>query len=122
MSKIAEYKALEAEIAKQLAQLDALKNDGRLKKEIEFEEKLRTLLAEYGFSLRDVIVLLDPQTAVPSTSSGVGRGRGPRRERVAKTYINPHTNERVETKGGNHAVLKAWKAQYGTDVVDSWVQ
>lgn len=45
MSKLAEFKALEAKLAEQLKQLDALKNDEALKREIEFEEKLRTLMA-----------------------------------------------------------------------------
>ncbi len=33
MSKLAEFKALEAQLAAQLKQLDALKNDGQLKRE-----------------------------------------------------------------------------------------
>lgn len=37
MSIIAEYKALEAQIAEQTARLEALKNDQKLQKEIEFE-------------------------------------------------------------------------------------
>ncbi|EPG5989341.1 transcriptional regulator, partial [Pseudomonas aeruginosa] len=27
-----------------------------------------------------------------------------------------------ETKGGNHKVLKAWKEQYGSETVESWLQ
>ena len=49
MSKLAEFKALEAKLAEQLAQLDALKNDKELKREIEFEQKLRALLGEYDY-------------------------------------------------------------------------
>ncbi|HCF3019117.1 TPA: transcriptional regulator, partial [Pseudomonas aeruginosa] len=55
MSKIAEFKALEAQLAQQLAQLDALKNDKALKREIEFESKLRALLDEYDCKLQHVI-------------------------------------------------------------------
>ena len=61
MSKLAEFKALEAKLAAQLKQLDELKNDSELKREIEFEEKLRGLMAEYGISLPGIISLLDPQ-------------------------------------------------------------
>ncbi|MDI7111006.1 transcriptional regulator, partial [Pseudomonas aeruginosa] len=25
-------------------------------------------------------------------------------------------------KGGNHKVLKAWKEQYGSETVESWLQ
>ena len=118
MSKLAEFKRLEAQLAEQLRQLDALKNDGELKKEIEFEEKLRALLGEYGYSLRDVKAILDPH-AKPEVKVDV---RSQRRERALKVYINPNTNERVETKGGNHKVLKAWKEHFGAETVESWLQ
>ncbi|MEV1965812.1 histone-like nucleoid-structuring protein, MvaT/MvaU family [Pseudomonas aeruginosa] len=116
MSKLVEFKRLEAQLAAQLQQLDALKNDAELKKEIQFEEKLRALLAEYGMSLRDVINILDPSSR--STPAVVGQ----RRQRQIKVYKNPNTGEVVETKGGNHKVLKAWRQQYGTEIVDSWLQ
>lgn len=119
MSKLAEFKALEAQLAAQLKQLDALKNDGELRREIEFEEKLRKLMVDYGLSLRDIISLLDPQagrsTAAPTT-------RGPRRQRQVKIYKNPETGEVVETKGGNHKILKAWKEKHGANVVEGWLQ
>jgi len=118
MSKLAEFKRLEAQLADQLRQLDALKNDGELKKEIEFEEKLRALLAEYGYTLREVKLILDPQ----STASTLPAGKQQRRQRAVKVYKNPETGEVVETKGGNHKVLKAWKEQYGGEVVESWLQ
>ena len=119
MSKIAEYKALEAQLAAQLKQLDALKNDAELKREIEFEEKLRGLMAEYGVSLRGIVAILDPQ-ARGTLSSGASTDQ--RRARKVKTYKNPQTGEVIETKGGNHKVLKAWKGQYGAETVESWLQ
>lgn len=118
MSIIAQYKALEAQIAEQQARLEALKNDEKLKKEIEFENKLRALLAEYNYSLRNVIALLDPSAGKASLAPV----KGTRRERTVKIYKNPNNGEVVETKGGNHKVLKAWKEQYGADKVDTWLQ
>lgn len=47
MSKLAEYRQLEKHLAEQLQALEALRGDGGLKKEIEFESKLRELLAQY---------------------------------------------------------------------------
>lgn len=75
MSKLAEYRQLEKHLAEQLQALEALKGDSGLKKEIELETKLRGLLDQYGFSLNDIINLLDPlstkrgaaSTASPST-------------------------------------------------------
>lgn len=120
MSKLAEFKALEAQLAAQLKQLDELKNDGELKREIEFEEKLRVLMAEYGVSLKGIIALLDPQARSSVSTSAPGRGQ--RRQRQIKVYKNPVTGEVVETKGGNHKVLKAWKEQYGAQKVEGWLQ
>lgn len=118
MSIIAEYKALQAQIAEQQKRLEELKGDEKLKREIEFETKLRDLLADYGYSLRNVIALLDPNASKGAATTV----KGPRRERTLKRYKNPETGEVVETKGGNHKVLKAWKGKYGAEKVESWLQ
>jgi hypothetical protein len=88
MSKLAEFKRLEAQLAAQLQQLDTLKNDAELKKEIQFEEKLRALLAEYGMSLRDVINILDPspRSAPPTV--------GQRRPRQVKMGFGEQWNQK----------------------------
>ena len=86
MSIIAEYKALEAQIAEQQKRLEALKGDEKLKREIEFETKLRALLADYNYSLRNVIALLEPN-AVKTAAAPV---KGARRERALKRYKNPN--------------------------------
>lgn len=125
MSKAAEYRALERQIAEQLQALEALKGSSALQAELEFEDKLRKLLGEYGYSLRNVIALLDPQSARASglTASGKPDGRkGQRAPRALKRYQNPHTGEVVETKGGNHKTLNAWKAEHGHEAVASWLQ
>ncbi|TWC22249.1 MULTISPECIES: histone-like nucleoid-structuring protein, MvaT/MvaU family [unclassified Pseudomonas] len=119
MSKLAEFRQLEKHLAEQLQALEALKGDVGLKKEIEFETKLRALLGEYNYSLKDVINLLDPQAGrrAPAVESKTGS----RKPRQVKVYKNPHTGEVVETKGGNHKTLKDWKAQYGSATVESWL-
>ncbi|WP_315807587.1 histone-like nucleoid-structuring protein, MvaT/MvaU family [Pseudomonas sp. C9-3] len=104
MSRLAEFRAAEKAVAEQLAYLESLKNDSGLKKEIEFEEKLNVLLAQYGESLKDVISILDS-----SSQRGIrtGTAKPARRARAIKVYRNPHTNEVVETKGGSDKVLKS---------------
>jgi hypothetical protein len=96
-----------------------MKSDSGLKKEMEFESKLRTLLGEYSYSLKDVINLLDPQSR--RRAPAVESKSGTRKPRQVKVYKNPHTGEVVETKGGNHKTLKEWKAEYGSDTVESWL-
>jgi hypothetical protein len=120
LSRLAEFRAAEKALQEQLAQLESLKNDAGLKKEIEFEEKLQGLMKTYGKSLRDIISILDPNPG----KSGIQVAAAPktRRARVVKVYHNPHTGELIETKGGNHRGLKAWKEQYGAATVDSWLR
>jgi hypothetical protein len=119
MSKLAEFRQLEKHLAEQLRALETLKDDAGLKKEIEFETKLRALLAQYGYSLPNVIELLDPQ-ARRRTSPAESKS-GTRKPRQVKVYKNPHTGEVVETKGGNHKTLKEWKAKHGATTVESWL-
>jgi hypothetical protein len=121
MSRLAEFRKLEQQLAAQLAELETLKNDDGLKREIEFETKLRDLLAQYGCSLKDVINILDPH-ATSRKGAPVVPEKGTRRPRSVKVYENPHSGEVVETKGGNHKTLKAWKAEHGSDTVESWLQ
>jgi len=120
MSKLAEFRQLEKHLAEQLQALESLKGDAGLKKELEFETKLRALLAEYGYSLPNVVNLLDPQSGrrrAPAVESKAGI----RKPRQVKVYRNPHTGELIETKGGNHKGLKEWKAEYGAATVETWL-
>lgn len=119
MSKLAEFRQLEKHLAEQLAALEAMKGDAGLKKEVEFETKLRALLAEYGYSLSNVINLLDPHAGhrAPAVESKAIT----RKPRQVKIYKNPDTGEVVETKGGNHKTLKEWKAEHGAATVESWL-
>jgi len=120
MSRLAEFRQLEQQLAAQLAELEALKGSSELQKEILFETKLRDLLAEYGYSLRDIINILDPQ-ASSRAAAPVAAEKTPRRARQVKQYKNPHNGEIIETKGGNHKLLKEWKAEYGSETVETWL-
>lgn len=96
-----------------------MKGDSALKKEIEFETKLRGLLDQYGFSLKHIINLLDPHsTKQVSASVATPSARKPRK---LKTYKKPNTGEVIETKGGNQKTLKEWKTKHGVDVIESWI-
>ncbi|VEF11894.1 transcriptional regulator TurD [Pseudomonas fluorescens] len=122
MSRLAEYRKLEQQLAAQLAELESMKSDSGLQAEMQFESKLRALLAEYGYSLRDVISLLDPNAAKRGKSAPLTTPeKGTRKARSLKIYKNPYSGEIVETKGGNHKLLKAWKNEHGSDVVESWL-
>ncbi len=118
MSRLAEFRALEAQIAEEMARLESMKEDKKLQVEIDFERKLKGLMAEYDKSLRDVIMILDPFVARGSAKADEGKGN--RKPREVKIYEHPDTGERIETKGGNHKTLKTWKEEFGSEMVESW--
>ncbi|HDY98495.1 MAG TPA: H-NS histone [Pseudomonas sabulinigri] len=118
MSMLQEYRQIEETIRELSERLQSLSNDDKLKKEIEFEEKLRTLMGQYNKSLKDVVAIIDPDN---KSTSGKKSATGVKRARKVKQYKNPNTGEVIETKGGNHKNLKAWKEQYGSEKVESWM-
>lgn len=121
MSLISEYRATEEAIKELQERLKSLSADDKLKKELEFEGKLRELMGEYQKSLRDIIALLDPDARSTKTPRGAAKAPvASKRARRVKQYKNPNTGEVIETKGGNHKTLKEWKAKWGADTVESW--
>jgi hypothetical protein len=120
MSLINEYRATEEAIKELQERLKNLSQDDKLKKELEFEGKLRTLMGEYQKSLRDIIALLDPEGAKGGKTARAAKPTAGKRARKVKQYKNPNTGEVIETKGGNHKTLKEWKAKWGADTVESW--
>lgn len=120
MSLINEYRATEEAIKELQARLQSLSADDKLQKELEFEGKLRALMAEYQKSLPSIIAILDPE-AKSGKVARASKTNGSKRARKIKQYKNPNSGEVIETKGGNHKVLKEWKAKWGSDVVESWV-
>ncbi|AUZ62035.1 transcriptional regulator MvaT, P16 subunit (plasmid) [Pseudomonas sp. XWY-1] len=120
MSKLAEFRAAEKALQEQLSALEALKNDSGLQREIEFENKLKSLMQEYDANLGKVIAILDPASSLRKINVRPDGDRQQRKPREVKVYKNPHSGETIETKGGNHRLLKEWKTQYGGDVVESW--
>lgn len=85
---------------------------------MEFETKLRALLNQYGFSLKHIINLLDPQST--KRASTLAAAPSKREPRELKVYKNPHAGEVIETKGSNNKTRKNWKAEYGANVVKEW--
>ncbi|HEC53307.1 hypothetical protein LCGC14_0300090 [marine sediment metagenome] len=61
MSKLSEFRAAERQLADQLAQLENLKQDAGLKEEIAFNDELKALIKEYGFSAKQVLQIIESQ-------------------------------------------------------------
>ena len=116
MSLIQQYAAKEQQMKALQEELEKLKGDERLQREIEFKDKLEELMKEFDKSGKDVLDLLAPNREPQAATSGTGR-----RKRKLKIYKNPHTGEVVETRGGNQKTLKAWKDEHGSETVESWL-
>ena len=122
MSLLVEYRATEGSIKALQERLQLLSQDDHLQKELEFEKKLRALMDDYQKSLADVRSLFNPQQSLgkPGRLTKDADAYSTRRARKIKQYRNPHTGEIIETKGGNHKLLKQWKSQWGANTVESW--
>ena len=119
MSILNSYMEKEQQFKQLQEELDRLKNDERLKAEIEFKDKLEALMREFDKSSADILKLLEPQPA-SNKSSGSTKSKG-RAKRKLKIYKNPNTGEVVETRGGNQKTLKAWKDEHGAETVEGWL-
>ena len=116
MSKLLEFRKAEQALREQLARLESLKHDQELKREMEFEDRLKALLQEYDYKLQKIVDILDPQPFhVPELEIG-------RRVRKTQIWKNPVTGAVLETKSGNNKTLKAWKEEYGEKFVAGWLQ
>lgn len=116
MSLLNQYVQKEQQLKQLQEELSRLKEDQRLQSELEFKEKLESLMDEFGKRPSDVIALLNPEQggSKPATTTG-------RRKRRLKVYENPHTGDVIKTRGGNHKELRGWKSEHGDKTVESWV-
>lgn len=115
---IQQYAQLEQQMKDIQSKMDKLQGDDRLKQELEFKDKLTELMREFGKSAAEVIALLDPEGRMTGNASPATTTR---RKRKLKIFKNPNTGEVVETRGGNHKTLKAWKEEHGDETVESWL-
>lgn len=82
----------------------------------EEAKKTGVPLVEIAYALAPEIGRAKAKSSQNSASASTGRLR------AVKRYKNPHNGEVIETKGGNHKLLKEWKAKWGKDVVEGWLE
>lgn len=124
MSKIAQVKNIQAQLEALQAQLAALQADPEVKADQEFEAELRQLLAKHSRSLVDVNRVLDPnyKPAKAPKVNGAGPGVATNPSPKMRKWLNPHTQETIESTHGNNKVLNKWREQWGKEAVASWKQ
>ncbi|OHZ03012.1 histone-like nucleoid-structuring protein, MvaT/MvaU family [Salinicola sp. MIT1003] len=124
-SQLADYMQKEAQLARLQAELKEMEGSEQLKLAKEYKQKLEELMKKYGHTVEETIDVLDPEyklRGLPPLESAPKSTGGTRRKRKLKVYKNPNTGEVIETRGGNHKELKAWKDEHGAETVESWVQ
>ena len=111
-----------------------MKLDPALKKELEFSDKLEEFLKKHDMNRSKLMAFLSmqgshtddlPVKAKPGPKKSNGDKPGPKAgykptPKVARIFVNPHTNERIEVKRVDHGVYKAWIAEYGELEVMTW--
>lgn len=102
-------------------ELKSIEKSAAFKKENAIIRSLNNLMKKHGCSKNDLITLLQGGNSTPAKRGGKPAGTSTRKPRMLKVYKNPKTGETVETRGGNHKVLKAWKAKYKTANIEDWV-
>ncbi|MFW9606607.1 MAG: histone-like nucleoid-structuring protein, MvaT/MvaU family [Pseudomonas sp.] len=124
MITLKNYREIKAQIEALQAKLQGMEGSDQLQQEIQFENRLQGLLAEFGKTEKDVLDILDKDGSLRgrqvSAPVAVETESATKRTRRTKRYSNPNTGEVIETKGGNHNTLKEWKASWGNDTVESW--
>lgn len=113
-----------AAIEKQMAQLErelkSIENSAEFKKVNAIKRALTNLMKKHGCSKNDLIALIqgDNSESIRPRKKAAATTRKPRKLKIFK---NPKTGETVETRGGNHKVLKEWKAKYKLKNIDDWL-
>ena len=112
--------AVEKKMAQLEKELKTIENSAAFKKENAVKRALDGLMNKHGCSKNDLITLLQSDKSKP-----LKRGKKPaattRKRRKLKVFKNPETGETIETRGGNHKILKKWKSKYGLTTVDDWL-
>lgn len=67
MTNLAEFRAAERKLARQLAELEAMKQDAGLQNEMAFSDELRSLMEDYGYSPAKVLAILESAQEAPTT-------------------------------------------------------
>lgn len=133
MDKLAEIFRIHRQLDSEYETAAVLMRDNDVIKSLRFLTELDALAAKYQFAPKDILLLLCPELAdlepdsrpVTSTTAPRSMSSGNRSgiaRRSVKRYLNPHTGEILETRGANHRQLKLWKAEYGSETVESWRQ
>lgn len=113
--------ALEQQLAHIEKELKDIEKSAAYKKEITILRALNNLMKKHGCTKTDLVKLLKGENKSPSKGRQRSSVKASRKPRILKIFKNPNTGEIVETRGGNHRTLKAWKAEYRLNDIEDWL-
>ena len=109
---------MEATLAKLKIEIANLEKSESYKNEQSLIRGVEKLLNKFGKTKAELMAFLsDGKTSTTEKA----KSQNPRKQRKLKFYKNPLTNETIETRGGNHKILKAWKNQNPTQNIEEWI-
>ena len=112
--------ALEQQLAQIEKELKSIERSAAFKKENAISRALNNLMKKHSCSKNDIISILQGDSSAPAKRTRAVPEKT-RKSRKLKVFKNPNTGEVVETRGGNHKVLKAWKSDYNLANIDEWL-
>lgn len=122
MPKIETYFEKKRALDQLSKELQDLEESKELAREFEMIEKIKSIMTDYEVSasyLDGLLRQIDPSLEKQKGGGSQRTGKTGAKRRLMR-FENPHTGEVVETRGGNHATLRQWRAEYGKDEVNSW--
>lgn len=120
MQSITKKAQMEADLDKLRQDIASLEQSESYKNELSLIRAVEKLLHKFGKTKAELIAYLsDGKTTKVTTKKA--ESTNTRKRRKLKIYQNPLTNETIETRGGNHRILKAWKNQYPTQNIEEWI-
>ena len=120
MQSITKKVQMEAALAKLKKEIENLEKSESYKNEQSLIRNVERLLHKFGKTKAELIAYLSHGKTTKVTTKKA-ESTNTRKRRKLKIYQNPLTNETIETRGGNHKILKAWKDQYPTQNIEEWI-
>lgn len=118
MANLENYILLKRKIEQYQEKLSELEANKELQQDLIFLAELEELLERYGKSKEQTAKILFPESNNASSQLVATK---PRKKREAKTYVHPVTGETVTTAGGNHTILKKWRAENPDVDLSEWI-
>jgi len=120
MRSITKKAQMEAALEKLKKEIANLEKSESYKNEQSLIRGVEKLLNKFGKTKKELVEFLSNGKTTKTTAKKT-ESTNTRKRRKLKIYKNPLTNETIETRGGNHKILKAWKNQYPTQNIEEWI-